>query len=357
MKKISKIIIWLTIILAAVFLVFSIILALFGKAIILKAIEKNFKRKVTFESINLSFPLSVRLRRLEIHNLAKIESLSLRPSILGFFVGRIVLNELNLFRPEITLEMDEQGRLNIPQTGGKSPPLLLAGLDIEEGRFIFTDKKIEANGYKIIVNNINAKIHKAAFPPTSLFIRFDLSASLGDRPDTAQGVAKTSGWIDFGPKDMEGKFELKGIDLTYLAPYYNKFISDKKLTSGKLNLVSNLKSVKNDLTAKCKAELTDLVYLKEVPAEGEAPKIDLVPNILNLFSNDTGRIVFDFTIRTKLDNPRINMQELRGIIGMAAFENIATQPPDKLKENIKDIEKQFKDIGKVFKDIFKKEEE
>lgn len=357
MKKISKLIIWIGVILALIFLALSIAVALFGKSIALSQLEKNFKRRVTLESINISFPLSVSIRKLDIQDLVRIDALYLKPSILGFLAGKVVLNEASLIRPEITLVMDEQGKLNLPQAPAKSMPILLAGLDIKDGKLIFIDKKIEPGGYKVIVNNINAKIHKASFPPASLFTRFNLSASLGESPDTSAGLAWASGWIDFGPKDMEGKFELKRIDLTYLAPYYSGFISDKKLTSGKLNFVSDLKSVKNELTAKCKAEFTDLVYLKEVPAEGEEPKIDLVRNVLNLFSNDTGRIAFDFTIRTKLDNPRINMKELRGVIGMAAVQNIAEQPPDKLKENIKDIEKQFKDIGKTFKEIFKKKEE
>jgi len=358
MKKLPKIIIGIAIFLVIIFFLAGVGIAVFGKQIVLSQIEKNLKKKATLGNINISLPLAASIRKLDIQGLVKIDSLYIRPSLLGLLAGKILLSEVSLVRPEIILEMDEQGKLNFMlPAGGKPPPVLVTGLDIKEGRFIFVDRKIDPAGYKVVINKLNVSIHKASFPPTSLLTRFSLSASLGDKPDTSAGVASAFGWIDFGPKDMEGKLELKEIDLTQLAPYYRKFIADKNLTSGKLSFVSDLKAEKNDLTAKCKAEVTNLVYAKREPAEGEEQKVDVLPEVLNLFSNDSGKIAFDFTIRTKLDNPSINPKELRGILGMAALQNIANQSPEKLKGNFKDMEKQFKDVGKAFKEMFRKKEE
>lgn len=358
MKKISKIIIGIVVVLVVIYLLLNIAIALYGKAVIVSQIEKKLKRKATLQSLSMAFPISLNLQKLDIQGLAKIDSLSARPSLLGFLAGRVVLSELKVVRPQITLEMDQEGKLNIPQFASKSkqPPILLTGLKIKEGIFIFIDKKVEPAGYRVMINNIEANISKAVFPPTSLFTQFNLSAFLGDSQDKPRGKILASGWLDFRPKDMEGKVELKDIDLTYLAAYYQRFAAAKKLVSGKLNFVSDLKAENNDLKAKCHMELSDLVYAKETPVEGQQPKIDLTSNVLNLLSGNTGKVSFDFTISTKLDKPRIDLKGLRGIIAQAAVQNIASQPPEKIIENIKDAKQQFKDLGKSLKEMFKKKE-
>ncbi len=358
MKKISKIIIWIVVIFAVIFLLLHIAVALFGKTIVTGQIEKNLKLRTTLESLNVSFPLSVNIRKLDIQGLARIDSLSARPSILGFLAGKIVLNELKVVRPQITLLMDQEGKLNLPQfdSAAKQPPILLAGLNIQEGSLVFIDKNIDPSGYKTMVNNINVHISKVAFPPTSLYAKFNVSVFLGESKEKSKGNILASGWIDFGPKDMEGKVTLKDIDVTYLAPYYQKFDEVKKLVAGKLNFVSDLQAKNNTLLAKCHLELSDLVYAKESPTEGQSQAGDLMPGILTLFSDSSGKMVFDFAIHTKLDNPRIDLKNLRSIMAQSAVENIANQPPEKIIENIKDAGKQFKDLGKSLKEMFKKKE-
>src|SRR3989338_604852 len=142
MKKTPKIIIWLALIFAAIYLLLNICIALFGKAIVVSQIEKKLKRKATLEKLNVGFPLSINIYNLDIQDLAEIDYLSLKPSILGFFAGKVVLSGVKIIRPQITLYMDEQGKLNLPQLGnqGKEPPVLLAGLNIKEGKVIFIDK-------------------------------------------------------------------------------------------------------------------------------------------------------------------------------------------------------------------------
>jgi hypothetical protein len=359
MKKIFKIIIWIALFLAVIFLLLNIAIALFGKAIVAGQIEKNLKLKAKLESMSISFPLSVNIRNLDIQGLAKIDSLSARPSILGFLAGKVVLNELTVVRPKISVEMDSNGKLNLPafSAKGKQPPILLAGLKVKEGSLIFIDKKVDPAGYKIMVNNINADIAKATFPPTSLFTRFNLSAFLVDNQNAPKGKAAASGWIDFGPKNMEGRVELKDIDVTYLAPYYQTFSPAKKLASGKLNFTSDLKAENNDLIGKCHLEVVDLVYEKETPAEGQPAAPDLAASVLNMLSGNTGKIAFDFTLKTKLDNPKINLKDLQGMFAQSAIQNIVNQPPENIIKNAKDLEKQFKDFGKTMKEMWKKKEE
>jgi len=360
MKKIFKIIIWIVLFLAVIFLLLNIVFALFGKAIVTGQIEKNLKLKAKLGNISIGFPLSVNIRKLDIQGLAKIDSLSARPSILGFLAGKVVLNELTVVRPKISVEMDSNGKLNLPAFAakGKQPPIFLVGLNIKDGSLIFIDKKVDPAGYKITLGNINADIAKATFPPTSLLTRFNLSASLVDNQNATKGQASATGWIDFAPKNMEGRVELKGIDVTSFAPYYQAFAPAKKLAAGKLNFTSDLKAENNDLVGKCHLEVVDLVYAKETPAEGQPPaEPDLMASALNILSGNTGKIAFDFILKTKLDNPKIDLKGLKGMFAQSAVQNFVNQPPEKIIENAKDLKQQFKDFGKAMKEMWKKKED
>lgn len=358
MKKLSKRIALVLVILAALYLIANAAFGAFGKAIIISQIEKNLKLKASLSRVSINFPLSINISKLEVGDLLKTDSLSFSPSVLGFLAGKIALNELRISGPEITIVKSTEGQLNLPklESKGSPPPILVAGLKIKNGKFIFIDKKINPEGHRVVVEDINADITRPAFPPGSLYANFKVSASLAGTGSKSGGSAMASGWIDFKPKDMDGKVELKDIDGASLAPYYQNIIPDKKLLSAKLNFTADLKARHNDLTAKCQVEFSNVVYAKPEDSEGKKEVSDIIPSILNIFSNDSGNVSLNFTITTKLDKPKIDVVSLRGSIGQAAVENISSQPPEKVIEKLGEAAEEFKEIGKSLKDIFKKKD-
>jgi len=372
MKKMQKRITWILVVIAALYLLLNAALLAFGKAIIISQIEKNLKTKASLERVTFGLPLSINIDKLNIDGLLKADSISVSPSILGFLAGRIVLSNLKLIRPEITLIKSAEGRLNLPRFAakGKQPPILLAGLRIKEGKFIFVDKKLDPNGYRVAVDNINVNISRIAFPPASLYANFEASAVLvngANKPEGSglasdsqshqpAGQAAASGWIDFGPKNMDGKFELRDVEAAVLAPYYKNIVPGKKLYSAKLNFTADLKAKSNDLLVKCRLEFSNLVYEKEAEEQDKKQTIDIFSEALGIFSDTSGKLTFDFSINTKLDNPRLDLINLKGSIAQAAAQNIASQPPEDVIEKVKETAKKFKEFGKGLKDIFKKEE-
>lgn len=354
MKKLRKKIIWLLIILAALYIIANIAFGVFGREIIISQIEKNLKLKASVDRVGIRFPLSINISKLEAGDLLKADSLSFSPSILGLLAGKIILNELRIDSPEIAITKNSDGKLNLPKLEPKGgPPVLLAGLKIKDGKFTFIDKKINPEGHRVEVKDINADISRAAFPPASMYTNFKLSAALADAGGRPSGRAIASGWIDFSPKDMEGKIELRDIDGSSLSPYYQNIVAGKKLISAKLNFTADLKARHNNLTAQCRLEFSNVVYAAPESTEGKKEVSDIIPSILNIFSNDSGNVAFNFTITTKLDKPRIDVVSLRGSIGRAAVENISSQPPEKVIEKVKEAAKGFEEIGKSLKEIFK----
>lgn len=358
MKKLSKRLFWITAVVIAVYAVLNLVFLLFAKAVVISQIEKNLKVKAGLRNVTVSFPLSINFNQLVISDLLKADTLTVSPNLLGFLAGKIVLNELKIVHPEITLLRDSDGKFNLPQAEakGKQPPFFLLSLKVKNGKFIFLDKKIEPQGYTVTMGDIDINVAKVALPLTSLRTNFIVSSSLLDTANNPVGSARAVGWIDFGPKDMEGKLELVDIEATRLLPYYKNIFSKKKLLSAKLNFNADLNAKNNDLLIKCHTEFSNIIYDTQGQSGPAQAVGDILPNILNIFSDTSGNISFDFTIATKLDKPRMDKVSIKGIIGQAVGENIAHQGPAQVIEKVKGMAEEFKGLGKSLKDIFKKKD-
>ncbi|MFA5145474.1 MAG: DUF748 domain-containing protein [Candidatus Omnitrophota bacterium] len=356
MKRINKIIIWVLIIVFAAWVSLGIAIASYGKKMVLSLIEQNLKMSASLDRISLKLPFTIDLINLKAGDLFKAEKISVSPSILGFFAGKIVLNGLTLANPVISLEKNQDGSFNLPvlEQKGSQPPVFLTKLVINNGKFIFTDKKISPEGYKVILNKINVRISKVTLPLLSLNTKFVISLALIDPDANALGSMDASGWIDFGTKSMDAVLRIKDLNAVYFSPYYGDFISDKKLLSAKLNFSSLLKAKNNDLNVESSFKLSDLVYAKEEqPESGELNSLDFTRSTLDIFTDTEGNLNLDFIINTKLDNPGISISELKKVILKAAVKNLSSQSPDTLINKINNTLKQFKDFGKQMKNVFK----
>lgn len=366
MKIMIKVLMCLLVVTLIVFVSGGVYITLSGKKIIISQIEKNLKVKAKLDTVSFSLPFSLNMTGLEIGDFFKAEKISAAPSVLGLLAGKLIFSGITVVNPVINIEQSQDGRFNLPvlEQKGKQPPILLAGLVIKNGKFIFNDKKIN-DSYKVILEKIDADISKVKFPPTSLNTKFKLSAVL-TAPDTKSlGSINCFGWIDFGPKDMDATIDIKGLDVVYFAPYYGNFISNKKLLSASLDLSSGLKAKNNNLAIESKLRLFNLVYEKEEPPkegepsakEGEAPEINVVKNALDFFADEEGNISLDFTINTKLDSPKVDADELKKEMMRSAMKNLSRQSPEALIKKVTGNIDQFKEIGRQLKDMFKKKGE
>ncbi|MFH0855678.1 MAG: DUF748 domain-containing protein [Candidatus Omnitrophota bacterium] len=357
MKRTYKALLWL---IAAFFIILSlanVALFLFARQIVIKQIEQNIKLHTTLDRISVGLPLSIKLSKLSVGDLFKADEVSVSPNIFGFFAGKIVLSNVTLVNPEINIELAADGSLNLPKLGqktaGKQPPVYLTGLNLINGKIIFTDKKVEASGYKVILGKINAHIAKVMLPPTSLKANFKVSTDVLDTAGQKLGSASLSGWIDFGPKDMDAVLNIKDLGLVNFSPYYGNFISNKKLLSADLNINSSFKSRNNNLNILTDFKLSNLTYAQENQVEGELPELDLTRNALDFFTDSKGNLKLEFEVNTRLDHPDLTAEEVKKIILKAAVKNLAGQSPVDLFQKVNDNLDQFKAIGKTLKNIFR----
>jgi hypothetical protein len=393
MKKKYKIIFWVCGVFLVIFFVANLLIGAYVPRIIEQQIQQNLKLKARLGKISLSLPFTITLEKLEIGELASIKKISLSPNLAAWLFGKIVIHGLNIVEPVINLEQSADGKLNLPtfEQKGNSPVIYLTSLNLRDGKIIFTDRlenhglasasqshklenhglasdsqshklenhglasdsqshrKVTAEGFQVIVNKLNIKVAKVALPVTSLATNFSVSAQLLSSQVQSFGNITFSGWLDYLAKDLDAELEVKDLDVTKFSAYYGNFISQRKLLSARLDLVSNFKARNNALKIITKLNLSNLIY-----AQGQDQQLDLnlMKNALDLFTDPKGNLRLEFDIETLLNNPALSQEKIKSIILKAAMKNLSNQPPQQLMDKVATVIDQYKGLGKELKAIF-----
>jgi len=340
-------------ILLAVFLLAGILTAVYAPKIIEQQIRDNLKLKASLGKVSLSFPLTITLEKLEVENLASIKKISFSPNLLALLFGKVVIHGLNIIEPVINLEQSAEGKLNLPvfAKNEKGSAVYLTSLNLENGKIIFTDRKISPDAFQVVADKLNIKVSRVRLPITSLATNFSISAQLLNARGKFLGSLDFSGWLDYLAKDIDAALEVSSLDLADFSVYYGNFISNKKITRAMLDLKSTFKAKNNALKINTDFNLSQLTY---APTEEPLPEPDLMKNTLDLFCDPKGNLHLEFDIDTALDNPAISQQKLKSIILKAAMKNLANQPPQQIVDKVVDIIDKYKEYGKELKSIFGK---
>lgn len=358
MKKKFKVIIWILAVLFVIFIAADILIGAYAPRIVEQQIQQNLKLKASLKKISLSLPFTITLENLEIGDLASIKKISLSPNLIGLLFGKIVIHGLNIVDPVINLVQSADGTLNLPVLAqeGKPPAVYLTSLRVQNGKIVFTDKKIIPEGFQLIVSKLNVKVAKVALPLISLATNFDISAQLLNSSGKAFGNIAFGGWLDYPAKDMDAKLEVKDMDIANLAPYYGNFISKKKISSAMLNLSSAFKAKNNALDILTDFNLSKIVYEKtdELEKLEEQPIFDLAGSTLDLFTDANGNLSLQFKIDTQLDKPALSREKILSMILKAAMKNLSRQSPEQLVDKVNSMIDKYKDVGKELKSIFGK---
>ncbi len=327
MKLGTKILIILIAVFVATFAIIYTYFTLLGKSIAISQLENATKRKVAISSFDIVPPLNIKLRNLNIEGLIKADSVSISPSIIGLLLGNAALNEVSILRPEFTYE-------RVSPTAGPQPApvaepkkkqpfcLIIKNLNIKDGRINFIDHTVGPEGIQIMIKDLNFKLTNIYTLPRSLITNFELKAKIPWQQGKDEGKIQAEGWLNFFKKDMQAAVKIEDIDGIYLYPYYSNWVDLEKarIEKAKLNFTSDINGLNNNVTAQCRLELTDIVRKPRAPEEGaeKAERItDAVLDILKALNQ--GKIVLDFTIRTKMDRPEFGFSNIK----MAFEEKLA----------------------------------
>lgn len=334
MKLWIKILFTAIIILALILSAAHFYLLFQGRSLITKQLERLTHKKVSIGHFDILLPLNLELRNVEIEGLAKIGSVYISPSIPALLMGVIALNRVSIIGPEITYQRVESPTNESSQTISstslappqkKKPPLRLIfkNLKIKNGRINFIDNTVGSAGIKITAKEINFNLTNLYVFPHSVITNFELSGKIPWQQGQKEGKIEVEGWLNFFKKDMQASLKIEDIDGIYLYPYYSNWVDLEKarIESARLTFTSNIHGLNNDVTADCHLELTDIVRKPRPPEEGEEKASRIADAVLDIFrALNQGKIVLDFTIRTKMDRPQFGFSNIK-----MAFENKLAQ--------------------------------
>jgi hypothetical protein len=203
------------------------------------------------------------------------------------------------------------------------PRLILKRLVIKDGKINFVDHTVGPEGIRITVEEINFNLTNLCLVPRSVIANFELSGKIPWKEGQERGSIEAQGWFNIRKKDMQAEVKIRNIDGVYLYPYYSNWVDLEKarIQSAKLNFSSNIQGLNNNITAECHLELGDIVRRPLEPQEENEKAAKIADAVLDIFrSMNQGKIVLDFTIRTKMTRPEFGFSNIK-----MAFEDKLAQ--------------------------------
>jgi len=330
-------IISLTIVFSASYL----FLAIKGRDVFIKKLEELTGKKVTLSAFQLTPFLTLQINDLQIEGLAKAEKVNISPSILYLAFGNIALNNVRIIRPEINIERFPSKPKEAAAAQGlqaaQGPPVPGSGLAtpvpvtkkpryiicknivISDGKVNFIDHTAGESGITIVIKDISFRLSNFYTLPFSGTTSFDFKGRIPWNKDQEEGKISFQGWLNFFKKDIQAKLEIEDIDAVYLYPYYSNSgvdLAKARIEKAKLYFSSDIRGLNNNITLKCRLELSDIVRRPLETGESDKNAAKITDSADGTFKAlDQGKIVLDFNIRTRLDRPEFGFDNIK-----SAFE-------------------------------------
>lgn len=346
MKLSIKILLSLAVIITLMFILVYVYLVFAGRIIFSRELEAITKRRVTLNSFIITPPFNIRIKDINAEGFFKADYITASPSFLYLLGGKLCFGEIKAVNSEITLERfpkkksaepavsNPQATVEIAAPAPASAPASVSApaknfipvrnlraifkhIKIVNGKINFIDHTVGKKAIEITIKNINFNLTNLYLVPRSAVANFEFSGNIPWQKGQEEGKVTAEGWIDLYKKDIRAVLKIEGIDGIYLYPYYAQWVDlqNSRIEKAKLNFTSNIHGLNNDVAAENHLELSDIVF-KPRSAEEEQKKAEKIAYaVLDIFKAlNQGKIILDFTIHTKMDNPRFGMADLTGAI-------------------------------------------
>lgn len=365
MKRNLKFVLFIGLILAGLYIFAQLKL----KNVLTRELSRNLKCQVYIGKVGLGLPLHAYVKNLVIFEplqegkalseFVRINEIRISPALLPFLKGKLLLRSIYIIRPEANIVRLDKTRFNFSdllsikgetaktEKEKKELPLLILKLRIKDGLINFTDKTVGEVPVKLSLQSFNFSVAKIAFPLTDVATRYDLKAKIRENDLKELSDINSSGWLNITKKNMEAEFSLNGLGLAYLSPYFRKAIAGS-IDGGRLNFRSDIVSLDNDLSAKCRLEIEGL----KITSSSAMILGVSVDALLASLKDAKGKLELDFELRTKFDQPRLDLSRLiSGVLNRTLEKAVLNVPQSILKAGEKTTEGGIEDVGKELKNI------
>src|SRR3990167_9090910 len=127
-----------------------------GRSMIIEQLQALTGKKVHLGSFDLTLPLDLEIKKLQIEELANIDDVFVSTSILGLLTGRIVFNKVEIIKPEFSYVrapaqeagLTQQPSGNIAKAKKLFLRLFFKRIVIKDGKIDLMDRTVSAEGLR-----------------------------------------------------------------------------------------------------------------------------------------------------------------------------------------------------------------
>lgn len=334
-----------------IFIIVTVVVILFSfayvslmveaKYLITKNIEQATGRKTTIDKLEIKPPLNLEIKDLEIQGILKTSYIYISPSIFNLLLGRVALNKVRIVNPQVTYQripapvvvVESKPVVEalpvpvvtpvvlppvVPVAQNKIFPIIIKKLVIQSGLLNFIDSTASSGSIKLKIKDIQLYITNLSTLNVNAISNFNLKGNISWDTGEPDGRISFQGWANFYKKDVLANLKIENIDAIVFYPYYSTWVNLEKarIDKAKLNFSSEIKGVNNNVDAVCHLELIDMVRKVRTPQEPQQKAERLTDVVLDMFkSMNQGRVILDFTLHTKMDQPVFGFANIK-----SAFE-------------------------------------
>lgn len=249
-----------------------------------RGLSRQLNRRVSVESIVLSFPIDFHLRGVRIlerdaaggseARFLEIENLSLRPDVFSWLWGRRTIALAKIDRPRLYLVKNADGTLNVsdmlaPGGKGSGPAVKTSGfgvrsVELTQGEMVLADHSLaEENGFQTVISQLRLHAKEIHWPlrPTTV-TQFSLAARVGlggKQQENPSSRVSMKGWVNWLRRDLGAELELRDFNAVEFKPYLRDNTFFANLESCRVQFTSVAKANENVLTAQCRVKISDIV--------------------------------------------------------------------------------------------------
>ena len=344
----------------------ALLLIRYANRIIKVELETRLGKTFSIDAIDLKWghveARGIRLRNSEGKEVMVVERVEVRADFMQAFRREYVISSLVLNAPYVLVESDHKGEIVNPplpfkfgkiarEDAGKAAPvpITVKRLEIVNGAVDYRDGKARKAPVLTRVRSVNLRLGNIRIPFADDPSPFEVSASVSG--NTGSGLIRTTGWIKLGSLDLEGKWEVRDLDITGFKPYFQKE-TDVNITRGFIDVDATMRVSSRNIRAPGRAVLKNLQFSSRPGIGNHFMGVPLTV-VIAFMKQNGDRIPVNFVVEGNLDNPRFDLREnfvARLSEGMA----------DKLGFSLKQIgqgmvgagEAGIKGVGKSLKKLF-----
>lgn len=345
MKKIAIVSLLIILVVFLLHLIFFAFVNTKGKDILTQQVKKNLGLDITINSLAIRFPFDVTVRgvrfpdfELDIADISLVwfnpfaRHLTLDKVSLSGLKIKVTLNKESISIDKFLVKDLSQGISSEDKSikeGTKTiTPITSPKYKKAKKSISLTIKKIQVINSKVVINYLNNQQTIAAildrielnmrnfnYPALSNFyIKFssDVTPTLKKEEDNDIRL-KAEGWVDYLRKNMDLSLAVDNFNYLSFGDYYPSFWKPENLhiTEAVLSLVSKLTSKNNDLVIDSQLFLEKIAFKEFKEDEDVSTKVKTLTTIIALLKGDKEKASLRFSIKTKMDSPKLDLVSLQ----------------------------------------------